>query len=225
MTHDLSTVKCPFCLSTIPKSAQVCRYCGRDVSRLIEAERKIKQLEDQLKNVEVKQATSDQDNPWAFRIPLWSFYALSTLSLLILHGYLNLEILIFAMAFVTGIIVLGLGSCNIWKLFLAGFAQPFISISILILLRKISADTLLILVGQFFLFSLKIGFSTALGGMVIILLRRQKLRTQQFSLSPFFDWLSTSESRLDQIHKLVLIISAIVAAILQLISSILSLTK
>ena len=227
MTQNSPTIKCPYCESSISQSAQVCRSCGRDVIRLILAESKIKELEKKLENTDFKAAVISQEYPWVFRIPLWSFYALSTTSLMIfkLPSYYY-EMLVAIMAFITGIIVmLRFRDCNIWILFLAGFAQPLIATLTLILLQKTSAAMLVDLIGAFFLVSVQIGFSTALGGMAIAFLTRRKTRVQQFSITPFFDWLSTAESRLDRIEKFILKISAIIAAGTLLISNFLSSVK
>lgn len=226
-------MKCPYCLANISIKAEVCRYCNRDIGRLVRAEQQVKELlaekshdEDTSKvsnSEDTEKVSSSKDTPrskdtWQFGMSIWLFYGLSILVRYFLPAEDYRDIITWVLAFATGITMLFYRKySNIWILFLVGFALLPILIFVGLLIREVEADKLGSIVGDFFLISASFGTIVALGGISAAAMSKH-ISIRQFNLSSLFDWFDTAETGFDRLGKLILKISVIISALISLIS-------
>lgn len=212
-----SKVQCPYCLAQINSRAEVCCHCGRDVGRLIRTEARIKELESEkiepaiVDSEDLKKHTTH--NPWGFRIPMYSFYALAIYIYFVLPEGDYRNYILYIMAFITGVAIMFFRrDCNIWMLFLVGFAMLFFLTIFGVIILEFNVKYFPSILGAFFLFSALYGGLTALGG-VAVLVSGGRLKAQQFSLSPLSKLLDKTESKLVTTENMILRVAAFFSAI------------
>jgi hypothetical protein len=128
-------VKCPYCLTSVSSKADVCLGCRRDVRRLLIAEARVKELEENLPS-EKPEAVSDTSS-LTTQIIL-AFYALTTLTSWIeIAGYADnaSKFVAIPSAIVTAAALsFATPVCRLTYLFFVGFGQPaFVCLALLAL--------------------------------------------------------------------------------------------
>ena len=211
--HDaeMTNTTCPYCLSDIPSKAQVCRYCGRDVGRLLEAKTRLSSMAAGDTRTDASLQSSTSIN-WGFRITMWIFYVFATV--ILAYGFfLNYQLLAIAICgFFAGLLA-GLFSKtnNVWIVFIMGFVQFPISLVALLLFSIMSTEIFKDnWLAPLFISSLRIGGATALGGLTGMVALKREI---SFSIFPFTKWLSTSESHFERIEKVVVAVASIITAL------------
>lgn len=217
---------CPYCLSRINSTAEVCHHCTRDVGRLIRAETRVKELEAKLDQVE----GVETDEPSAHYLPLgvfvvpfyivaflanWLDFVLDPNNRIVLLGYVA-----YALAFITGALIMIYGTRrNVWVIFAIGFVQPFVAVLIHLIADTIEFEDLKDEAMLRLQFMLLIGLVAAVGSLAGALLRRQRLTKEQFSFSPL---IGVSEVGLERVENLALRIGAILAVLSSIVSTLIS---
>jgi hypothetical protein len=107
---------------------------------------------------------------------------------------------------------------GIWTLFLIGFVQPFLAFIVLSAAGKVSIDLMPSLVGSFFLTACVVGGAATMGALSAALFSKPGLTRRQMSAGSLFDWMSTTESRLDRVERFIIKLGAVVTTSSLLIS-------
>jgi hypothetical protein len=228
--------RCPFCLSAIPLNAQVCKFCSRDVYRLIQAESKVQDIQTQghtndsgLTLPEVSEESPSNiinaRRALKMRIILWTFYLLSILPQLVFWyipkpaDYFQIyPFIVVGLAFVAGLslVVLNAGG-NIWTLFIVGFSEPWFATLALILIGKAEFNTLSGLAGEFLLQACQIGAASVIGAALAPILGKRPERGF-YNIAGLVEWLTTSQTLFERLEKFALAIGSLIAALTVLAS-------
>lgn len=216
--REVIELNCPYCLARIPSEAEVCRYCARDVGRLLKAEERIAELQAQVTSNEETTVADKPDGAWLLRGPIWSFYAISIICGLT-FDISHLDYITPSLGFATGVVTIILRrDINIWTLFLVGFVQPFLTFVVLSAAGKVSISLLQSLVASFFLMSSAVGGAVALGALTAAVFSGHGLSRKQIGASSLLEWMSTAETRLDRIEGFIVKLGAVITAATLLIS-------
>jgi len=212
-------VQCPYCLSVIDGRADVCRYCQRDVRRILD-------LHQQLRQRHAPRPPRSPDNQSRYSPGIvFSYYAIATL--IYAYGIEHpeqtwLPNAVLILAFVTGIVAGPLSlPANLWHLFAVGLAQPAVAIIALVMLGSVSVDIAVVVAQSVILTGARTGLALALGGAVGVAVMRAigvRAAAITFSLASLRAWLLGSGTELDRLEKAIVKGAAIAGPLMQFAS-------
>ena len=224
---DHKLVECPYCLSRISPRAQVCRFCSRDVARLIEAESQVRLLEEQVVPTGEQQGSHRRaSSAW---LVLLIFYIVSITTTLVLgrpqvgEGQTGVELgvdptlWVMTLTFLAGVVLIAVDRFrNIWLIFLGGFCQPpleFLSMASMKMTNLIQAPQFL---GDMFIHAVGLGFAMALGAILMASILQRALSAEQISVVRMFRYLE-HETPLDRVGGILLRGLGVITAVVSLI--------
>jgi hypothetical protein len=224
-------VECPFCLSQISGKAAVCRYCARDVGRLLVEVSRVRELEAQLAaaaTTTAPPAAPARAKPRVDYVVL-GFYAVATL----LYWFLIpkppastaaaspriAEQTIDLVAVLAGVsLAFAWGEYNPWRFLVLGFAQPILTNIVLVLMNVLLIDDALALAPVLFQVAIKTGGLMTAGGALMALAARTG-RTRQVTVDTSLVRLhAMNDPDFERLAKIVLMITTIATPIISLLA-------
>jgi hypothetical protein len=218
---SIKSNRCPLCKGEIPDGVEVCCHCGNHIRRLLEAEARLKELQEKFDQFTVLKPTDLMVGLWRYRFGVWGFYISAiVVSVTDIAGSL-VDYFMLALAVMIGI-YLGFfrRGMSLWTVILIAFCQPLVSAIAYVLTGSIEWNDIKDMTDVLFKQAIIRGTVAGIGFSSIVLFTG-KPQPDQFSLSKAAEWIMNSESKLDRAEKLLLKIGALITAATLVISKVL----
>jgi hypothetical protein len=213
-------MQCPFCLSNIPEEAIVCRFCTRDIGKLLDARREIEELKQKLAEITPETSPALSGHVWNKWIVLLQYVIAAIVFNLLIYQEGNLrDILIYSSTAIAGlgIMILNPKSTNIWVLFILGFCEPMVYLTSYKIFRGTNVDLLAAFSGYIFDAFITGALMTSGGFFAALSLpifnKEFRLSKDNISFEHSFKWISAGHSVMGTFEDLMLkIVSLLTAA-------------
>lgn len=204
-------MQCPFCLSNIPENAAVCRFCTRDIKMLLDAQKEIAEMKQKLAEIPSVKAPIVTGHSWNRCIILLQYILAAFVFNLLIYQQGNLrDILIYSSTAIAGICIMVSNpkSTNIWILFIFGFCEPMVYLTVYKIFRGPNVNLLEAFSGYIF-DAFITGASMTAGGLIAALSipvfnKNFLLSKDNLSFDLFFKWISAGHSVMSTFEDLML---------------------